>query len=125
MKGMLRVPKNAGMDTTGEKAMGRPRRKNFALRCYCGSKITILSIPKHLVKDSDKIDFYVSGDGFAAQISAAGERTISRPNNSCTAGVPRGVRALLPIGEGTTSLKVCEDRGGGLYFFPFSQFEMA
>lgn len=123
MEVMTRVPKNVGMEETGEGALGRPKRKVFALSSYKGGAMITLCIPEHLVNEGDKIDFYVSVGGFAVQISAAGERAISRTNKTRTAGVPRGVRSLLLIGSGTTHLNVCEDRGGGLYFFPFSQFE--
>ncbi len=125
MEGLSRVSKRPeGMDDC-KMRLGRPRRETFALRSYNAGSTMILTVLPHLVTEVDKIDFYVSDSGFAVMISPKGERSISKSHNNRNAGVPLAVRTKLKLPEGTTDITVVEDRGDGLYFFPFSQFDKA
>jgi hypothetical protein len=119
------VPKNPGTENNGAGGRGRPARETFALRCYAGGETVILTLLRDLVKDGDRIDFYLSERGFAVLISPEGERAISKSAKNRTASVPLAIRSRLTLPTGTTSVGVVEDRGGGLYFFPFDQFHRA
>ena len=125
MDDLILVSKQITAEEQGSKSNGRPLSSTFALRSYNGGSAMILSLLPHLVKDGDRIDFYLSNAGFAVMISPAGERSITKSNKARTAGVPMAVRNRMTLPEGTTKVKVVEDRGDGLYFFPFDQFAKA
>jgi hypothetical protein len=100
---------------------GRPSRTTFALRHYGGN--CILALPHGACGETDGIDFFLSNAGFAVQIGPDGERTISGKKNSRTAAVPLEVRKKLDgLADGSHEL-IADERPGGLWFFPFSQFE--
>lgn len=120
MDDLVRVAKgDLGM---GSRAGGRPPRTTFALRCYSGSRKVIMSLPPRLVKSGDRIEFYVSATGFAVLISPDGDRAISSSNGHRSANIPLAVFSRMNLRDGTNEVPVYEDRGGGMIFFPFDQF---
>jgi len=125
MDDLILVSKQIAAEGQGCRSKGRPLNSTFSLRSYDGGNTMILSLLPELVKDGDRIDFYLSNAGFAVMISPAGERSITKSNKARTAGVPMAVRNRLRLPEGTTKIKFYEDRGDGMYFFPFDQFSMA
>lgn len=125
MDDLILVSKQITAEDHGSKSNGRPLSNTFSLRSYDGGNNVILSLLPTLVKDGDRIDFYLSNAGFAVMITPKGERSITKSNKARTAGVPMAVRNRLTLPEGTTKVRVYEDRGDGLYFFPFSQFDKA
>jgi hypothetical protein len=113
-----RIGKAGGPNPT---RMGRPIRLSFALRNYVS--VCQLSLPVAVVNDGDAVDFYLSKAGFAVKIGPEGSRAITGKRSSRTASVPPEIRVHLKrVSEGSHDL-IADDRGGNLFFFPFSQFE--
>lgn len=125
MDDLILISKKIRAEDQGCKSKGRPPNETFALRSYNGGSNVILTLLPDLVRDGDRIDFYLSNSGFAVKVCPEGERVVSKSHEARTASVPLAVRSRLTIPMGTTKIKVYEDRGDGLYFFPFSQFSKA
>jgi hypothetical protein len=100
---------------------GRPPRTKFALRNYSHKNSCLLALPADVYQDGDKAEFYMSGAGFAIQLTPDGSRLITGKKNTRTASVPKEVRERISGWlEGSVELvpQVMPDR---MYFFAFSQ----
>lgn len=101
---------------------GRPQRKNFCLRNYNSKGACLLALPGNVYQEGDKAEFYMSGSGFAIQLTPDGSRLITGKKNTRTASIPKELRERMTgMIEGSIELEPQEmpDR---MYFFPFSQF---
>lgn len=120
MEDLVLVKKASRADVLKDARTGRPSRTTFALRNYKGTKI--IALPHGTYNEGDKIDFYLSGSGFAVQIGPDGSRSISGKKNSRTAAVPLEVgKKLDGVAEGSHNL-VADEMANRMWFFSFAQF---
>ena len=99
---------------------GRPVRTSFCLRQY--DKYNTLGIPSGICEDFDKVDFFMSRNGFALRLGPDAERSISKNHTGRTAMVPKEITDRISKSQiGTTEL-VAEKRPDRTWYFPFSQF---
>lgn len=121
MDDLVLIPKKSFQEALEGKRTGRKPRQTFGIRSYDGGSTIVLVVPQDAVT-CDRVDFYQNSMGFAIRIHADGERAISQRKNSRTINVPPEVKTKITMPKGTIDLH-CEDRGDGLFFFPFSQFQ--
>lgn len=120
MEDLVLVKKASRADVLANTRTGRPARSTFALRNYKGTRI--LALPHGTYNEGDKIDFFLSGAGFAVQVGPEGSRSISGKKNSRTAAVPLEVgKKLEDVTEGSHTL-VAQEMPDRMWFFSFSQF---
>lgn len=120
MESMVLVSKADSSKGSGGLRLGRPKRTGFCVRR--NGKIYLLGIPKGFFGKDDRINFFVSQDGFAATICPTGERAISGKTATSQALIPRVIADQLhSTPDGTTEL-ISEERQNRTWFFPFSQF---
>ncbi len=100
---------------------GRPQRKKFSLRNYSSKGSCLLALPADIYQEGDHAEFYMSGQGFAIQLSSEGSRLISGKKNTRTASVPKEIRERLNgMVEGSVDL-VPQEMPDRIYFFAFHQ----
>jgi hypothetical protein len=121
LEDLILVKKMSRADILKNTRTGRPARTTFALRNYNSKGNCMLALPSDLYQDGDKAEFYMSGAGFAIQLSPEGSRLLTGKKNTRTASIPKEVRdRMVGMPEGSIELvpQVLPDR---TYFFPFSQ----
>jgi hypothetical protein len=104
---------------------GRPPRTKFALRNYGDKGTCLLALPSGLYREGDRAEFYLSGQGFAIQLTPDGSRLLTGKKNTRTASIPKEIRERLAgLLEGSAEI-VPQEMGNRVYFFPFSQLSAA
>lgn len=122
MEGMILVSKADSTNGSGSLRLGRPKRTVFCARR--NGKIYTLGIPKSVLGADDRINFFMSADGFAVTICPTGERAISGKSTSPHALIPRIIAdQMFGITNGTKDL-ISEEKPDRTWFFPFSQFSV-
>lgn len=120
MDGMVLVSKTDSSNGSGSLRLGRPKRTGFCVRR--NGKIYMLGIPKIFFGKDDRINFFMSENGFAVTICPTGERAISGKATTPHTLIPRIIAdKMTGVTDGTTNL-VSEERPDKTWFFPFSQF---
>ena len=100
---------------------GRPQRKNFCLRNYSSKGACLLALPANVYQDGDRAEFYMSGAGFAIQLTPDGSRLITGKKNTRTASIPKELREKMTgMIEGSMEL-VPQEMPDRIYFFAFHQ----
>jgi hypothetical protein len=120
MRDMTPVPKLKPTPQGKPQRAGRPTRTKFCLRIY--GKLIHMGLPTDECGDEDRIDFFVSSEGFAVKIGPHGERAISKHRTGKTATLPKKIVEAIPnLKDGTVEL-VSEEVGNRTWFFPFEKF---
>lgn len=118
MDNLVLVKKRNRAEVLENARKGRPKRETFALRRY--GDAFIICLPHGVTADGDKVDFYLSNEGFAVKIGPDCSRTVSGKKSTKTASIPIDVRQRLQLlPEGSRSL-AAQEMPGNMWYFPFS-----
>lgn len=121
MDELVLVKKLSRAEALQGRRTGRPQRTKFSLRNYSSKGSCLLALPADIYQEGDKAEFYLSGQGFAIQLTPEGSRLITGKKNTRTASVPKEVRERLTgLVEGSIDM-VPQEMPDRMYFFAFHQ----
>lgn len=122
MDELVLVKKLSRAETLQGRRTGRPQRTKFSLRNYSSKGSCLLALPADIYQEGDKAEFYLSGQGFAIQLTPEGSRLITGKKNTRTASVPKEIRERLTgLVEGSIDV-VPQEMPDRMYFFAFHLF---
>lgn len=123
MDELVLVKKLSRSEALQGRRTGRPQRTKFSLRNYSSKGSCLLALPADIYQEGDKAEFYLSGQGFAIQLTPEGSRLITGKKNTRTASVPKEVRERLTgLVEGSIDM-VPQEMPDRMYFFAFHQLK--
>lgn len=123
MDELVLVKKLSRAEALHGRRTGRPQRTKFSLRNYSSKGSCLLALPADIYQEGDKAEFYLSGQGFAIQLTPEGSRLITGKKNTRTASVPKEVRERLTgLVEGSIDM-VPQEMPDRMYFFAFHQLK--